>query len=126
VKYFYVAGAILFLGVLIGTIKWIGRSFGANLGTKASRETADMFLARMMREHAAKAGRSAGAGESPLGTARPTTAALVVYCPACGTALNSAPNSLPFAADCAGCGRHVKVRGDGPGRISIMAIEANR
>ena len=137
-SYKYLAEAIFFLGVAIGLVKWIGHTLVETAGPKASRETEEMFLARMMSEHLAKnggtgAGAGAGAGTGAAGpegelkpVARATTGAITAHCPMCGAVLNSVPNVLPFAADCGWCGRHVNVRGDGPGRISVVAIEANR
>ena len=125
-SYKYLAEAIFFLGVVIGLIKWIGRTFAELSGPKTSRESENMFLARVMQEHGARTGASAGTIASSPSASRVTTAAIVVHCPACGAALNRVANSLPFAADCDACGRHVSVRGDGPGRLSVVVTDANR
>ena len=142
-SYKYLAEAIFFLGVAIGLVKWIGHTLVETAGPKASRESEEMFLARMMSEHLAKNGGAGAGGDAGIGAgggagnvaagpegarkpvARATTGAITAHCPGCGAVLNTVPNLLPFAADCRGCGRRVNVRGDGPGRISVVAIEPN-
>lgn len=57
---------------------------------------------------------------------RMTGAAILLHCPVCAKPLSEVPTPLPFAVECLGCHRRINARGDGPGRISVVAIEPRK
>lgn len=52
----------------------------------------------------------------------PLAAPVLVHCPHCGIALTATPQPLPFGSVCPSCSAQVAVRGDGPGRLSIVVV----
>jgi hypothetical protein len=122
----YAAEAVFFLGVAYALVRWIGRTLRETSGGASEREAT--FFAEVIKGRDVPAGLAApGASAGPLPNAgRPSTVSLIVHCPACGMALTPVPQTLPFVADCEGCARRVRVRGDGPGRISVVVDDRGR
>ena len=120
VSWRYAAEAVFFLGVAYALVRWIGRTLGETSGRANEREA--RFFAQVMDGRDVPAGLAEpGASAGPLPNAgRPSAASLIVHCPVCGMALTPVPQALPFVADCEGCARRVRVRGDGPGRLSVV------
>ena len=119
----YAAEAVFFIGVAYALVRWIGRALRDTSSGASERET--KFFAQAMEGRDVPAGLvSSGASAVPLpNVGRLSTVSLIVHCPACGMALTPVPQTLPFVADCESCARRVRVRGDGPGRMSVVVDE---
>lgn len=120
-RFDHTAEGLFFLGVAFWLGRWVVRTLREVGGDE--REHDAPFLQRnldnlMLREShqsvVVNDGELPHAGH-PLGTP------VAIHCPSCGADL--APEPLPFAIDCPGCHRRVNVRGDGPGRMSIVVVE---
>lgn len=130
----YAAEAVFFVGIAYGLIRWIGRTLrevGGSSFQETEREQAFMksvLEGRMMARAANDvANQTAAATDDeiaglPNAGRRPSVTALV-HCPGCGRALTEGAYPLPFVTTCDGCARRVNVRGDGPGRVAIVAEE---
>ena len=120
----YVAEAVFFLGVAYALVRWIGRTLRETSGDGA-RAREEKFFAQVMQGRGMPA--SVGAFDAPArplpNAGRPSAVSFMVHCPACGLALSPVPQPLPFVAECQGCSRRVRVRGDGPGRMSVVVEE---
>jgi hypothetical protein len=103
-------------------VRWIGRTLREAAGEAHGREAA--FLSHVLDSRDGTAAAAvAGTATGLPNAGRPSMASVHVHCPACGRALTPVAQPLPFAVTCDGCDGRISVRGDGPGRMS-MVIDA--
>ena len=122
--YDHTAEAIFFAGVMWALIKWIMRTVKdvsepsppASDFTTQITQLESQTAPHLHRNLVTVTGAHAYATHS-------TGAPVVAHCPACGFTLSAAAQPLPFTAECPNCKRQCSVRGDGPGRISIVVSE---
>ena len=124
--YDHTAEAILFAGIMWWLIKWITRTV-KDVSEESPPPSNFTVAMTQLESHSAAAAPQHDlvtvTGAHTYATHTPG-AAVVAHCPACGFTVNAAPQPLPFNAECPNCKRHVSVRGDGPGRLSVVVSES--
>lgn len=125
--YDHTAEAIFFAGIMWALIKWITRTVK---DVEEDKIPPSNFTASITRLESGIAPHAAprdlvtvtGAHAYAMHSAGPP---VVAHCPACGFQLNAAPQPLPFVAACPNCKRQCSVRGDGPGRLSVVVSDTH-
>jgi hypothetical protein len=129
----YAAEAVFFVGIVYGLIRWIGRTLREVSGSEfRATDREQQFMESVLEQHRASHVAPPGSLERAVEGAGPATlpnagrradVTALVHCPGCGLPLTAAAYPLPFVTICDGCARRVNVRGDGPGRIAVVAEE---
>lgn len=127
-RYDHTAEAIFFAGIMWWLIKWIARTVKDVAEESPPPSEFTVSITRLQSDSAPHLHErdivTVTSGVHPYAAHAPGVP-VKVHCPACGFSLTAAPQSLPYAAECTNCKRHLSVRGDGPGRFSVVVSEAN-
>jgi predicted Zn-ribbon and HTH transcriptional regulator len=128
VSYDHTAEAIFFAGIMWWLIRWIVRTV-QDVSEESPPPSAFTASITQLESNAAPHTPlhelvSVSSGVHPYAANTPSIP-VVAHCPVCGFTLTAEPQRLPFTAECPNCKRHISVRGDGPGRLSVVVSDAH-